>query len=146
MSAGFDVILHASSVALSGQGLLILGASGAGKSTLALALMAHGAELVADDRIGIRKTAAGLVADCPEPIRGRIEARGIGLLNARAAGPARLVLVVDLDRPEPDRLPPDRTHDLLGLRLPLVLGQGHPHLAPALLQYLIAGRWDRDQS
>lgn len=43
--------LHASAVALGPRGLLILGAAGAGKTTLALALVALGAELVADDRV-----------------------------------------------------------------------------------------------
>ena len=43
-------MLHATTVALAGQGVLILGPSGSGKSGLALQLMAMGAELVADDR------------------------------------------------------------------------------------------------
>ena len=41
--------MHATTVALRGRGLLILGPSGSGKSTLALQLMAVGARLVADD-------------------------------------------------------------------------------------------------
>ena len=45
-------ILHASTVAIAGRGLLILGASGAGKSALALSLIALGAMLVADEPSG----------------------------------------------------------------------------------------------
>ena len=48
------LILHGSCVAVEGRGVLIVGPSGAGKSSLALALMALGAELVADDRTEVR--------------------------------------------------------------------------------------------
>lgn len=146
MARGSESIVHASCVSHQGRGLLILGAAGSGKSSLALEMMAHGAMLVADDRTLLRLQGDGLVADCPEAIRGRIEARGVGILNARAAGQVPLALAVDLDRPEPERLPPYRSIDLLGRALPLVLGQGRVHLAVILLQYLVAGRWDGDHS
>lgn len=138
--------IHASCVAIGGRGVVILGASGAGKSSLALSMMALGAGLVADDRTRIERRGAVLIADCPEAIRGRIEARRVGILSASPTGPVELALAVDLDRPEPDRLPPFRTIGLLGVQLPLVLGQGHGHLAPVLRQYLLAGRWDRDEA
>lgn len=93
-------------------GLLILGASGAGKSGLALEMMARGAVLVADDRTVLRREAGGLVADAPDSLRGLIEARGVGILRARAHGPVTLALAVDLARAEPERLPPDRRIDL----------------------------------
>ena len=129
-------------VAWQGRGLLILGGAGAGKSSLALWLMALGARLVADDRTWVKREGARLVAWCPASIRGQIEARGIGILRADPADPVHLVLAVDLDRPEPDRLPPYRKLELLGLSLPLVLGQGRDHLAPVLLQFMTAGRLD----
>ncbi|MFC3569456.1 HPr kinase/phosphatase C-terminal domain-containing protein [Paracoccus sp. TOH] len=138
------MILHASCIAHRGRGLLILGASGAGKSTLALEMMAFGATLVADDRTLLRAEGRDIVADSPDSLRGLIEARGLGILRARAHGPVALALAVDLDRPEPERLPPPRRLDLLDRALPLVLGAGCVHLAPALLQYLDAGRADTD--
>lgn len=138
------MILHASCIAHSGRGLLILGPSGSGKSTLALELMAFGAALVADDRTILNVRQGRIIADAPDSIRGRIEARGVGILNAQAYGPVELALAVDLERPEPDRLPPDRHIELMDCRLPLVLGAGQVHLAPMLLQYLIAGRADTD--
>ena len=144
-----SLILHASCVAWQGRGLLILGASGAGKSTLAVEMMAFGPALVADDRVLLRRdteSAGRLIADCPESIRGRIEARGVGILNARPHGPVALALAVDLSRPEPQRLPVHHKLDLLGCSLPLVLGQGRAHLAPVLLQYLNSGRWDPDDA
>lgn len=134
--------IHASAVAVEGRGLLILGPSGAGKSSLALALMAQGAQLVADDRVLLDARAGRLIATCPPPLAGRIEARGVGILAAAPAGPVPVAQVVDLGRAETMRLPPRRSITLLGIVLPLVLGPMGPHLAPALRQLLAGGRSD----
>lgn len=134
--------IHASAVAIAGRGLLILGPSGSGKSSLALALMGQGAQLVADDRVVLRAEGGRLLADCPPALAGRIEARGVGILRAQAAGPVALGQVVDLGQAEPDRLPPFRTITLLGLTLPLVLGAARPHLSSALVQLMRCGRCD----
>ncbi|SMO58633.1 Hpr(Ser) kinase/phosphatase [Paracoccus laeviglucosivorans] len=141
-----QIMLHGTCVAVQNRGLMILGASGAGKSTLALALMALGAALVADDRVIVTLRDGRLIAHCPDAILGRIEARGVGILHAAPAGPVELALVVDLDRSEPQRLPPHRKLDLLGRSLPLVWGRGRDHLAPVLLQYLIARRADPEET
>lgn len=133
-------IIHAGCVQVGARGVLILGASGAGKSTLALALMGMGAVLVADDRTRLWCEDGMLMAEAPPAIRGRIEARGIGLLAAEATGPVPVGLVVDLDRHEAARLPPLRRIELLGVTLPLVLGPLHPGLAPGLRQMALAGR------
>ncbi|MDO5614407.1 MAG: serine kinase [Paracoccus sp. (in: a-proteobacteria)] len=135
-------VIHGSAVVLNGRGLLILGPSGSGKSALALALMGLGAGLVSDDRTVLRRAGDAVVADAPDSIRGLIEARGVGILRADAAGPVPLALVVDLGRVEDARLPPCRSHDLLGVALPLVLGPYGPHLSFALRQYLLGGRRD----
>lgn len=132
--------IHASCVAMSGRGLLILGPSGSGKSLLALSLMAAGADLVADDRTLIRRDGGRLIADAPDEIRGRIEARGVGILAADVAGPAEIMLAVDLGRTEVERLPHRRRHELLGVEIPLVFGPYQPHLAVMLRQYLLKGR------
>ncbi len=134
--------IHASAVAVEGRGLLILGPSGAGKSSLALALMAQGALLVADDRVLLDARDGRLIAACPPTLAGRIEARGVGILSAAAAGPVPVAQVVDLGRAETMRLPPRRSITLLGIALPLVLGPMGPHLAPALRQLLLGGRSD----
>lgn len=132
--------VHGSTVAFGGRGLLILGPSGAGKSSLALQLMAAGADLVADDRTDLARDGVDIVASCPAVLRGRIEARGVGLLAATAHDPVRLAAVCDLGRTEDHRLPPSRSCDLLGVALPLVFGPYRPHLYAALRQYLLAGR------
>lgn len=134
-------IVHASCVAAHGRGLLIRGASGSGKSSLALALMALNARLIADDRTILQLSEDDRVmASAPAPLRGLIEARGIGLLNAEVAEQVALDLVVDLDHTEADRLPPLRHTRLLGRKLPLLYRVENIHFASMLMQYLKAGR------
>ncbi|MBI6629230.1 HPr kinase/phosphorylase [Pontibaca salina] len=135
-----EVIVHASCVAAHGRGLLIRGASGSGKSSLALAFMALGARLVADDRTILRRRGDRVMASAPVPIRGLIEARGIGLLNAQATEQAALDLVVDLDHTESHRLPPFRHTRLLEQELPLLYRVENIHFASMLMQYLKEGR------
>lgn len=133
-------ILHAGCVACRGRGVLILGASGTGKSALALQLMAYGCDLVSDDRTALAARSGVVVAAAPRPIRGRIEARGVGILRARTRAAARVVLVVDLDENEGSRLPPERSYTLLGVDLPLLHSIASPHFPAAILQYLKVGR------
>ena len=132
--------MHASCVAVSGRGVLIRGPSGSGKSSLALALMAYGADLVADDQTELTQQSGLLIASCPAPLAGLIEARGLGLLAAPAQPQAQVVLVVDLGQAEPDRLPPRRKVTLLGTQVDLVLGRGNDHLSTAVLCYLKGAR------
>ena len=137
--AGASLTMHATCIAHHGHGALIVGKSGAGKSGLALQLMAWGAKLVADDRVLLSRHGDALMASCPPQLSGKIEARGVGLLATRPAAPTPVVLVVDLDEPEMDRLPPRRRRDLLGVSLDLVFRpQGH-HFPAALLLYLAQG-------
>lgn len=139
MSGG--LILHATTVALGeDRGLLILGPSGSGKSGLALQLIALGAQLVADDRTVVQDEAGVLTASCPPALLGRIEARGVGILNTSALPRARLVLAVDLGQTETARLPPRRSVTLTTTPLDLVYGPVSSHLPSALLCYLLHGR------
>jgi HPr kinase/phosphorylase len=133
-------IVHASCVDVQGRGLLILGASGTGKSALALALMALGARLVADDRTILTVQGNQLIATCPPTLRGMIEARGVGILHADAHDSAPLVLAVDMDQTEVLRLPPLRSVTFLERTITLVHSVPSPHFPPALVQYLKAGR------
>lgn len=141
MSAAAEnrIQLHASAVAVAGHGCVITGAAGAGKSTLALEMMALGAELVADDRVDVRRAGGALMLSAPAAIAGMIEARGIGILRLPGRSEAPLALVVDLDRPETGRLPEPRRRDLLGIACPLVLGRARAGLAAMLVVLLRAG-------
>lgn len=131
---------HASCVALAGRAVLIRGAAGRGKSGLALQLMALGAGLVADDRTRLRREGPAVIADAPDTISGRIEARGMGLLRLPAAGPQPLALVVDLDRESGTRLPPPMHAEILGVTVPLVCRSDHAHFPAAVLLYLRYGQ------
>lgn len=137
---GATLTLHATCVDIHGRGLLITGPSGAGKSSLALALMAHGARLVADDQVTLSTRDTALVATCPPPLRGMIEARGLGLLHADAIPETVVTVAVDLSRTEDTRLPPLRDVTYLGRTVALVFGQMSPHFPAALLHYVRAGR------
>ena len=132
--------LHASCVALDGKGVLICGASGSGKSSLALRLMALGARLVADDRTDLRRDGGRLLASAPGSISGLIEARGVGLLRAEPEAFAPVVLVVDRDATETQRLPRLHRRDILSVTLPVLHKIEAPHFPAAILQYLKAGR------
>ena len=132
--------MRGSSVAVSGKGVLITGSSGAGKSSLALDLMAIGGALISDDWTLVRPASGVLLVDAPVSIRGRIEARGIGILAADPVGPTPLSLVVELSDALDDRLPPFRNAEIAGISLPLVKGPYRPHLGAALRQLLIGGR------
>ena len=143
MSRTDTSVLHATAVAVAGNGLLIRGASGSGKSGLALEMMARGAALVADDRVIVTARDGALWLSAPSPIAGLIEARGLGLLRAAPArGPVRLVAVLDLDEPETDRLPQCREIMLHGQRIPLLHNSVHTSFPAALVQYLTGGRRD----
>ena len=129
--------LRATGVAMGDRGLAIIGASGSGKSSLALEMMARGARLISDD--GLWLDGANRMHR-PRTAPAMIEARGIGLLRVEPVAGAALIAVVDLDREEPDRLPPWRVTDAPGGPVALIRGRAHPCLGPALCQYLAQGR------
>ncbi len=133
--------LHATSVAVDGHAVLIAGAAGAGKSSIALQMLALGAQLVSDDITCLWRQGETILADAPDTIRGRIEARGVGILNAHAAGPSKVAVWVDLDTAERDRLPPLRDRALLGITLPLLHNPETGCFPAAIMQYLRHGRY-----
>lgn len=115
--------LHATAVAQWKPGtgwraILISGPSGAGKSDLALRLIGRGWRLVADDYVHVFASGAGLYVTAPETIRGRIEARGLGIIGACVQGVVRLVLAVDLVETAPERLPDPEARSLSGRSVP----------------------------
>lgn len=132
--------LHASTVVFTGKAIAFVGPSGSGKSGHALALLSHGATLLADDITWLHATPNALIATCPSALSGRIEARGVGILNAVPAPPAPLALIVDLGTPEHDRLPPFRTVDLLGRSIAILHNPDTPHFVAAIMQYMSQGR------
>jgi serine kinase of HPr protein (carbohydrate metabolism regulator) len=140
--------VHATACLAGDAGLLILGASGAGKSALALRLAADGlpdgrggrvaCQPVADDRVILTRTGRGLPVARPHPaIAGRVEVRGMGIMDTPSADSAVLRGIIDL-LPAEDiaRLPEDAalSAELLGVVLPrLALPRG-AEAYPALVR------------
>ena len=77
--------IHVSSVAIDGRAVLIAGRSGAGKSDLALRLIDRGALLVSDDYTFVRRAQSQALASAPARIAGRIELRGVGIVELETA-------------------------------------------------------------
>ena len=112
--------LHASCVANDGRAVLIAGPSGSGKSDLALRLLDHGFTLVSDDRTILRKEGDKLVASAPATIKGKLEIRGIGIVDMQSVSDVPVALVVDLTS-DIQRLPDDsRARLILGMSIPLI--------------------------
>jgi hypothetical protein len=119
------MILHAGLVARRAlghwRGVLIEGASGAGKSDLALKALERGWMLVADDRTLVWSEAGRLWGRAPDALAGLIEARGVGVVQAKQLQFAEIVLVVRcVEAAEIGRMPDPAAWSKLGVSLPLV--------------------------
>ena len=106
---------------------------------MALQMMAFGAQLVADDRVSLTRDGNQVVARAPDTLTGLIEARNVGVLQADPHGPAPVVLAVDMDRVETERVPPKRDWSVLGVSLALLHNSGRGDFPAAVLQYLKGG-------
>ena len=112
--------IHASSVAIDGRAVLITGPSGAGKSDLTLRLLDRGFTLVSDDQTIVRREGKHLVASAPATIAGKLEIRGIGIMEMDNEDNVPVALLVELTS-DIQRLPDDnRERPILGVPLPLV--------------------------
>lgn len=131
-------MLHASCVAIGDRAVLIEGHSGAGKSDLALRLIDRGATLVSDDYTLVKRAKQVLTAHAAPNIAGKIEARGIGLLDMPYREGVMVALFVALGG-TPERLPaPDERRALLGVSLPLIALSGFEASAPIKLELALA--------
>ena len=124
-------LVHGTCVALGRSAALLRGPSGSGKSDLALRFLflarrgpaaLEAPILVADDQVWLVRNGAGLLAKPPDAIRGKMEVRGVGIVEVKSLPEAELVLVVDLTPArETERLPEgDATAQLLGVELPRI--------------------------
>lgn len=114
--------LHATAVAIGGQGVLLLGPPGSGKSDLALRLIDRGALLIADDRVIVAPGDPALLS-APQTIAGLIEVRGLGLVQMPFVFAVPAALAVDLSA-APARMPLPARIPIGDVAIPLI------HLAP----------------
>ena len=123
--------LHASTVALDGRAVLISGPSGSGKSDLALRMLDRDFVLVSDDQTTIRKQGEQLLASAPPTIAGKLEVRGIGIVDMKCTDNVPVALVVELTS-EIQRLPDDSHQRLiLGVSVPMISVDASTASAPS---------------
>jgi HPr kinase/phosphorylase len=124
-------LVHGTCVALGRTAALLRGPSGSGKSDLALRFLflarrgpaaLEAPILVADDQVWLVRNGGHLLAKPPDSIRGKMEVRGIGIVEVKSLIEADLALVVDLaPAREIERLPEEgETAQLLGIALPRI--------------------------
>jgi serine kinase of HPr protein (carbohydrate metabolism regulator) len=142
-------LVHGTCVALGRGAALIRGPSGSGKSDLALRFLflarrgpaaLEAPTLVADDQVRLIRDGARVLATAPDTIRGKIEVRGVGIVELKSLAEAELKLVVDLVWPdEVERLPAmDPAVEVLGVRLPVLPLRPWESSAPIKLALALA--------
>lgn len=113
--------VHASCIAIGDDAILLEGPSGAGKSDLALRLIDRGAVLVSDDYTLIERRGDALWARPAPNIAGKIEVRGVGIVDMPHRAESRIALLIALS-PEMERYPFDiHYRNFLGLDVPVMV-------------------------
>ena len=111
--------------------MLITGPSGSGKSDLALRLIDRGFTLVSDDQSIVRKDVDRLLAFAPPNIAGKLEIRGIGIVDMESVSDIPVALLIELTS-DIQRLPDDaRERPILGIQLPIITIDAMTASAPA---------------
>ena len=132
------VRVHATCVAVDGNGVLLRGPPGYGKSDLALRLIDTGARLVADDQTELRLSADRLEARPPPEIAGLLEVRGVGVVPTDNLPAALVSAVVDLVAGDAvERLPEAECCVYLGVSVPLFRLSAFEASAPAKVRLAV---------
>ncbi len=130
--------IHATSVAIEGRAVLLIGPSGSGKSDLALRLIDRGAMLVSDDYTICTPQDGRLLATAPATIIGRIEVRGIGIASMPHLQNVPVAIAIALGDTAPrmadDPLP---TMTIAGVRVPVAALAAFEPSAPIKVEMLL---------
>ncbi len=129
-------LIHASCVAIGGRAVLLAGRSGAGKSDLALRLIDRGAVLVSDDYSQVIRRDGRLHASPPARLVGKIEVRGVGIVEMPHLAEAEVALLIDLEAPV-TRLPEPQTRRLAGVDIPVAALVALEASAPVKVEMLL---------
>ncbi len=117
--------LHASCVAIGDHAVLIEGQSGSGKSDLALRLIDRGAMLVSDDYTILVRSGRSLVATPPPTIAGKIEVRGLGIIDIAHVDRIPVAMLIELTD-NVERMPLDsEKRRIAGIDVPVIALNGH---------------------
>ncbi len=129
---------HATCVAIGGQAVLIEGSSGSGKSDLALRLIDRGATLISDDYTVIAAREGVLFATPPATIAGKIEVRGVGIVDIPHISGVAIAMIIDLAHPV-DRMPDlDSSQIILGQSIPMLALSAFECSAPIKVERALA--------
>ncbi len=115
--------VHATCVEWGGGAVLLRGPPGSGKSDLGLRLIDGGGRLVADDQVRLNVIKGSVVAGAPPSIAGKIEVRGLGVIDLpeeSIRARANVVLIADLVAGEVERHPDPEHCTLAGIDLPVL--------------------------
>jgi HPr kinase/phosphorylase len=114
-------MVHATCVRIMEVGVLLRGPSGGGKSDAALRLIDAGAALVADDQVALRREGEELFATAPDPLKGLLEVRNVGIVPMATIPETDIGLVIELKpREHLERLPEARNTRLLEVEVPVL--------------------------
>lgn len=109
--------IHATLIQLSGFGVLLRGHSNSGKSSIALRLIDEAelsrmtCHLIADDQVILSLNEGRLIGGAPDNLFGKIEMRGVGIINVDARRDCMIDLVVDLTPHQSFERMPDESLD-----------------------------------
>lgn len=132
--------IHASCVAIGDRAVLIEGASGAGKSDLALRLIDRGARLVSDDYTMLVRKDGKLVARPPANLAGKMEIRGIGIVEVDHVEDVVVGMLVAIV-PQPPRMPEGgRIRSIAGVKLREIALPALEPSAPIKVEMALARR------
>ncbi len=136
--AAQEVSLHATCVAIDGQGVVLTGASGAGKSALGLQLVDGGAMLVSDDLTALFREGPRLIARAPLQGAGLVEAHGNGIMRLAFVDQAPVAFFVDVGALAGERLPEPALRTELGVSVPLLRADPQNPASAALIRLAVA--------